>query len=715
MVDILSHLEDAESFTAKAKGKVILYISDTLTAQYPALQALVEAVRPAAIIHTGDSVDEYKVGRVEADRIPYEAGMKELMKILNSADCPLYFTSGNNDDLNLITGLPRVTVVPHRTVITVEGVRFLLDHYPITDAGDVDFALSGHTGKSDFHYPPQDREGEAVYVNGMFHWALIDSATKQFLRIPCKKPLKINETTDENGVRIRTFGDKDHLFPPEKKWILTQTHLHAGYENFSSIRSHAAEAKRMGYNALFITEHDIRMNRMPGCIEHFHLTAAGEALREDGKAGWYREEDVPAESVAHGEGFALRLRDGESAFFASAAKRHQASLLSGFTVSLTMDLAADTALLVDFTLSQRPDNLEQQHLVYGLDATCDNDWFLPLERTADGVYTFPLSEDVLKFDVFGQDNAFLTVTVTPIGGEVKVLEMNTTRKYVAEEVRKRQKTIGNHIGKEYKIKVCSGFEVTFGHHRNCFSSHVPVINYEETGYVHSDKTESAYLRSKNATFAHNHMFQKHNNAPEEEHEAIIQELIETLAETHCEGAQLLEVGFPHKKKGFTIEEHLRVWDALGVRGVRMVGYGDSDSHNSKTGWEHGNCFGSWVLAEHAYQEHLERAMRAGRVCLGNPAKWKSKWEYTVDEAIIGDILQKDTATAHIRLWELTEPVELRVIRAGEELCRYPINEAAFETELSLERGDCECCPVRLEVWSENGKPLFFTNPIYLIQ
>ena len=123
MVDILSYLEEAKAFAADAKGALLLYISDTLTAQYPALQALIDAVHPAAVIHTGDSVDEYKVGRLEADRIPYEAGMKELMEILGSADCPLYFTSGNNDDLTLITDLPDVTVVPNHTVIEVEGVK----------------------------------------------------------------------------------------------------------------------------------------------------------------------------------------------------------------------------------------------------------------------------------------------------------------------------------------------------------------------------------------------------------------------------------------------------------------------------------------------------------------------------------------------------------------------------------------------------------------
>ncbi len=715
MFDIHSFLEQAKAFAATAKGALILYISDTSTEQYPALQTLVEAVKPAAILHTGDCVDEYKVGRLEKDRRDYEAGMKVLMEILQSAECPLYFVSGNNDDMNLIADQKEVTVLPCHSELELYGVRFLLDHYPITDAGAVDFALSGHTGKSDFHYPPQDREGEAVYINGMFHWALIDSADRSFLRIPCQKQLEIPETV-EGEYRIRQAGSQPLRFPPEKKWFLTQTHLHAGHENFSSIRSHVAEAKRLGYHALFITEHDVRMNRMQNCIEHFHLTAPGEALREDGSAGWYREDDTPAASVAHGEGFALLLHEGESANFKSTGKKHQASLLAGLTVSLTMELAEDAAVLADFTLSQRPEDLEQQHLVYGLNADSDQEWFIPIERAENGVYTFPLSEDVLKFDpVFGQDNAFLTVTVTPIRGEVRVLELNTARKYVAEEVRKRQKTVGNTIGKEYKIKVCSGFEQTFGHHRNCFSTHVPAINYEETGYVESDKVGAAYLRSKDATFAYNHMFQEYKNAPEEEHEAVIQELIELGVKTRFGGAQLLEVGFPKKKLGFTMEEHLRVWDALALRGVRLVGYGDSDSHNSKIGWEHGNCFASWILAEHAYQEELERSMRAGKVCLGNPAKWHSKWEYTVGEAAIGDTLKADEAVANIRLWELDAPVELRVIRAGQELCRYAIHETAFETELPLQRGEWDCCPVRLEVWSADGKPLFFTNPIYLMK
>lgn len=717
MLDITPYLDQIKTFTQSKKGALILCVSDTETSQYPALGALLAEVRPNHIIHTGDCADEFKVGRLEADRPGYEAGMKTLMELLHGAACPLLFTSGNNDDLNLIAGQKNVTIVPNHTVVDLFGLKFLLDHYPITDAGAVDFALSGHTGKSDFHYPPADTAGEAIYLNGMFHWTLIDAETKEFLRIPCRTPLFISEYTDEAtpGIRYRkSSAGTVHQFPPKKKWYLTQMHLHAGHENFSSIRSHAAEAKRLGYNAIFITEHDLRMNRPVGCIEHFHLTAPGDALREDGKAGWYLDEETPARSVAHETGFSLQLLPGESAFFASAGKKHQASLFSDFSVTLQLAFDQNTSVLVDFTLSQRPEDLCQQHLVYGCNTEPQKEWYKTFSWSENGTYTFPLSRDALEFDpLYGLDNAFLTVTITAIDGEVLVRELHTARQYIGEEVRKRQKTMGKTLAREMKLAIHSGFELTLGHHRNCFSAHVPVINYEETGYTTNEKNGAAYLRSKDATFAYNHMFQEFKNAPEEEHEAAIQAVIERGLRTQFDGAQLLEVGFPQKKLGFSLEEHLRVWDALGTQGVRLVGYGDSDSHNSKSGWEHGNCFGTWILAESSTQEALERSLRAGKVCFGNPNRWRANWDFSIDSAAIGETLSTDTATAVIRFWNLKTPCELRVISAGKILHRLAMDRETFDCRLPLSRDGLDCCPVRLEVWSPEERPLFFTNPIYL--
>ncbi len=712
---------EVAKFVKEAKGPVVLHISDTATCQYDALRRFLAVVRPARIIHTGDCADEYKVGRLESDRQAYEAGLKELMKILKTADCPLIFTYGNNDDLVLIEGEENVSVLQNHTVLELFGVKFLIDHFPFVDAGDVDFALSGHTARFDPHYPPQDLESGPIYLNGDFFWTVIDTATKRFLRIPADEPMEFDDKIeiDENGnkVILRSENGRQWRLPSKERWFLTQMHLHAGAEDFSSVRSHAVEAKKAGYDAIFITEHDIRMNRLRGCIETFELTSEGDALRSDLKAGWYRDDDTPALSVPDSEGYSLLLSEGDGATFKSVGKKHQVSLFADVTVTLQMSLEEGASALVDFTLSQRPEDLELQHLYYGIGNAKHDGWFKSVERTADGVYVFKISDDVLCFDPdFGQDNALLYITVTAVSGDIRVKRFHIGRKYVAEDVRKRQKTLGHTIAKRFGVAVCSGFEMSYGHHQNCFSAYVPVTDYSKTGYVRSDETGAKYLQSKDATFAYNHMFSDLKKTPPEEHEKAIRDMVSLGLETRFGGAQLLEVGFPEGRYGFSIEEHMKVWDELAIRGLKLVGYGDSDSHNSKVGWLDGNNFGSWILARDRVQETLERSMRKGKICLGNPIRWKSKWEFKIGNATIGDTLKCNSEVeAYVKLTHLTEPVLLKIIRAGEVFEQHTVTTTSFELAFSVTKGQYDCCPVRLEVWSNEiePKPLFFTNPIYL--
>ena len=713
--------KEIADFLADSNGPVLLHISDTATWQYRFLQKLLATVKPNRIIHTGDCADEFKVGRLEADRKGYEAGLKELMKVLRTAKCPITFTHGNNDDLVLLEGEENVEVLQNYTTLELFGIKLLIDHYPFVDAGDVDFALYGHSARFDMHYPPNDTGVGPVYLNGNFFWTVIDCATKRYLSIPVIEPLVFDDKieTDENGdkVIIRTEKDRQWKLPPKERWFLTQMHLHAGVEDFSSVRSHAKVAKEIGYDVIFITEHDNRMNRVPNCIETFCLTAEGDAVRADGKAGWYRDDGAPALSVANGDGYSLCLKKKENATFKSVGKKHQVSLFADVTVTLKISAPKNADILVDFTLSQRPEDLEQQHLYYGIGEASHDGWFKTVECTEDGVYTFKISDDVLCFDPdFGQDNALLYITVTAVSDEITVDSIEFDRKYVAEDVRKRQKTLSKVIGPKYKIVINSGFEMSFGHHQNCFSAHVPVVDYGKTGYVKSDETGAKYLQSRGATFAYNHMFSELKNTSPEEHEKAIQSIVELGLETRFGGAQLIEVGFPEGRYGFSIGEHMRVWDELAMKGLKMVGYGDSDSHNSKVGWLDGNNFGSWILSRDRTQETLERAMRKGKICLGNPVRWKSTWDFAIGDATIGDTLKcDDEALGHIKLNKLTEPVIVKIIRAGKILEQHTVTDACFESEFAVDRGSLDCCPVRVEVWSNEAepKPLFFTNPIYL--
>ncbi|MBO5747230.1 MAG: metallophosphoesterase [Clostridia bacterium] len=718
---VRSHFSRAAVFREKARGAVILHISDTATWQYASLSELLSIVRPDLIIHTGDCADEYKVGRKEGDREPYEAAIKKLIKILQEPDCPIIFTYGNNDDILLLEGEKNVTIMQNHTEFERFGVKFMIDHYPYYDTVDVDFAMYGHSARFDPHYPPKDSAGEPVYLNGNFYWTVIDSHDKGFLRLPCIQPLVFDDKylTDENGeeyiMRTEKGNDRSWRLPPKRRWFLTQMHLHAGVEDFSSMRSHAAAAKAVGYNALFITEHDLRMNRNRGCIESFWLESEGAAERPDLKAGWYKSDDTPADASKDGDGYSLLLNESESATFKSIGKKHQVSLLADVTVTVNMSVAGSA--LVDFTLSQRPEDFQQQHIRYGIGDVTGEEWFKSVQKSDDGVYTFKLSDDVLLFDPeFGQDNALLYITVTAVSGKVAVKRFDIDRKYVAEDVRKRQKTLGKTIGPKYNISINSGFEMSLGHHQNCFSAYVPVTDYGKTGFVKSKDTGAEYLKSKDATFAYNHMFSERKNVLPEEHEKTILEMVEFGLSGGFGGAGLLEVGFPEGRYTFSIEEHLKVWDMLAIGGLKMVGYGDSDSHNSKIGWLDGNNFGSWILSRDRAQETLERAMRKGRVCFGNPVRFKSNWDFKIGDSTIGDTVKCDgDVTAEIKFSKLAEPVLVRVVSGGEVIERYTVSTPSVEIKLDLSRGDLDCCPVRVEVWSNevDSKPLFFTNPIYL--
>ena len=517
-----------------------------------------------------------------------------------------------------------------------------------------------------------------------------------------------------------TANIKKAMNPPktESRYYLTQMHLHAGFEECASIRSHAVQAKRLGYDAIYITEHDVRMNRMKNCIERFVIEDEKFACDIKRSAGFYRPDGALCTSVRAENGLSMPIKDGETAIFKSKGKRHQASLLSGLILELKADLNDCKYLQVAVRLSQKPDSLEPQYLTYIIgDGSVERGWCKFIPKSDDGIYTLELFADALYFDpAFGLDNAFLSLELTPVGGEAKVSGFETSREFVAEQVRAKQMELAGKISVAYGIKIYSGFELSFDHHRNCFSEDVPVINYENTGYVDSEETGFRYLSSKRATYAYNHMFEEWKKDTETSRREIIDGLVERLAESRCDGAQLLEVGFPEGRSGFSLAEHLQVWDRLALAGVRMVGYGDSDSHNSSIGWRNSNNFGTWIWAESCRAKTLEKAMRGGNLCMGDPVRMSPDFEFSIDGKHMGDVLSADDGKelfAEISFSKLKEKVELRVVCGGKIVKSVAINSEEFSDRVKIEMCDGIFCPVRLELYGKDGRCIFLTNPIYI--
>jgi len=198
------------------------------------------------------------------------------------------------------------------------------------------------------------------------------------------------------------------------------------------------------------------------------------------------------------------------------------------------------------------------------------------------------------------------------------------------------------------------------------------------------------------------------------------EVAEPIIETGGLGCDLLEVGYIFRGKG-SLDDHLRLWDLVLAHGVRMVGTGVSDAHGGVWGSDlRPNPFASWLWAEDEDRDSLLRALRAGRVCFGDPFKFTSRLAFGVDDAFMGDTLFAEPGT-EVTGWVDIEPqvdgIELRLVVVKIEAGREPVY---IRRDTSVDPGAGfgirveEACFARVEVYARDGAPLAFTNPVWLI-
>jgi hypothetical protein len=185
-------------------------------------------------------------------------------------------------------------------------------------------------------------------------------------------------------------------------------------------------------------------------------------------------------------------------------------------------------------------------------------------------------------------------------------------------------------------------------------------------------------------------------------------------------ADLLEVGYLFRGAG-SLEDHLRLWDLALANGVRLMGFGSSDSHGGRWGPNmEPNPFATWIWSVSDGPDDLLDAMRSGKMVFGDPFLWKSDLFFGVEDAAMGDTLRiggceevrgwlhmepwRDDVTVRLVQVEIRDSDELNVIRSDD------LEDTRGEFPISVERP----CFTRLEVYDEDGTPLAFTNPVYLI-
>jgi len=346
----------------------------------------------------------------------------------------------------------------------------------------------------------------------------------------------------------------------------------------------------------------------------------------------------------------------------------------------------------------------------------------------------PISEDVSEEPAIGgKDNVFdtLTVWLQARAGEkmtaaIRDFQIRVEKSY--EQVHKALKIAAEKAGKRYDVTPFVSFEISgAGEHKNCYSTAVPTIDYQAHNYKVSVWEAVKHVKEHGGIFSINHPFAisvlKRKVFSDVERMQILAKMAAELIACKAYGADLIEVGFPEGRNGFSLEEYTRLWDMLTVSGLFLTGYGCSDSHRDNVGWFEGNDFASFVgvpseLTHPIAEEAFTDAMKKGRIYTGDPVKLQGPMEFRTESGDpMGSVfLSKDTQEVPLLFTaEQTRPGwQFRLIENGNVVETVDIKETRFLYKSVLKTKKTTVNFQRAELWDENGRCILLTNPIYLM-
>lgn len=178
--------------------KKLLHISDTPTIFFGALKKLLSEVSPNIIIHTGDMVDNIKLGLCKEQLPRYDHNLKIIMNILESSGAEkIYICEGNHDNIDIMHKYAgRSTIIQGLSNIEIFNVKSALSHYPykiIQDPADYNFFghdISLGNGIID----------DKIYLNGISTINILTENSKKLFH------LKYPHSIDEARLMKRKIG-----------------------------------------------------------------------------------------------------------------------------------------------------------------------------------------------------------------------------------------------------------------------------------------------------------------------------------------------------------------------------------------------------------------------------------------------------------------------------------------------------------------------------
>lgn len=182
MLDVIEIPEEIRNL----KGKVILHVSDTPSSFYQALDRLIKALDPPWVIHTGDLVDQIKLGIHPNYKDLYALKLRRLRSILeygtHNENRNSILVMGNHDNEKIVRSLfRRSRIINHTEEVQIGRLKLNLSHYYFLLAGgEGTFNLYGH----DAFYPSENESIDGVILNGLLSINLIHMDTGEVYTLP---------------------------------------------------------------------------------------------------------------------------------------------------------------------------------------------------------------------------------------------------------------------------------------------------------------------------------------------------------------------------------------------------------------------------------------------------------------------------------------------------------------------------------------------------
>jgi len=526
-------------------------------------------------------------------------------------------------------------------------------------------------------------------------------------------------------------------------------HLHSCFESAASIGGHCFQAKRLGVDVVWITDHHERICGKQGEMfweDNFERQELASLEDRKGKFDGWRvatlDDGVEGEaglakgvSLSGKQSMRVWARSSPTreewgslrVDFCTKGKRHQRSLMTGVGISLALrperGFGENGRLRIRVELSQQPPNLDTESMTYVIGEPDEDEGLLPLgdlKRREWNTLHLDLTEDARKRAKGSIDNVFggLSLLLDSRKGELVELYIDDFRLdqvYRCQTAFDRQKKLASKLSERYGVTVHVGREIsTSGQHRNVFGSWIPILDRNAKPEGYSDDETAVYVKSHGGAFSLNHPFSKwkRQKLTEEDRKQVVRSVMESYKESRCHGADLMEVGFPEGRHGFSLKDYLKLWDGLSCAGIVIAGIGVSDSHNNRSGWESGNNFVNWIRSETTEEGDLVRGLLSGDIYMGDPTLFKGELEFVTTEGhrMGQTVVGKEHSKVRFRMTSCRTGWKVSWIVNGVREKVLKVQDEVFDFQGVVSIQDFGF--TRFEVYDEGGRCILLTNPIY---